>query len=90
MISLYNDLQLFVKSIGEVELKKKGMREILIVMLVDKDVNIGIIILQMNKFATLIREAIRNDDSTLEKLKMNETEFKDYLKDLKKNVFELT
>ena len=87
---IYNDLQLFVKSVGEVELQKKGMREILIVMLVDKDVNIGIIILQMNKFAAMIREAIRSNNSTLDKLKMNETEFKEYLKDLKKNVFEMT
>ena len=87
---IYNDLQLFVKSIGDVEVPKKGKREILIILLVDKDVNLGVIILQMNKFAGSIKIAIERNNTTLDKLKMSETEFKEYLKDLKKNVFELT
>jgi len=47
---IYKDLQLYVKSIGDIVLTKKGKREILIVLLVDNTVNIGVLILQMRKF----------------------------------------
>ena len=85
---IYKDLQLYVKSIGKVELQKKGKREILIVLLVDKDVNIGIIILQMNKFGQKIREAIKRNNDIMDKLEMNEVELKKHLEDMKKKVFE--
>ena len=85
---IYKDLQLYVKSIGQVELQKKGKREILIVLLVDKDVNIGIIILQMNKFAQKIRQAIMRNNEIINKLEMNEIELKKHLEEMKKKVFE--
>ena len=85
---IYKDLQLYVKSIGQVELQKKGKREILIVLLVDKDVNIGIIILQMNKFAQKIRQAIIRNNEIINKLEMNEIELKKHLEEMKKKVFE--
>jgi len=85
---IYKDLQLYVKSIGQVSLQKKGKREILIVLLVDKDVNIGVIILQMNKFSQKIREAIKLNNEIMSKLEMNETELKKHLKDMKRKVFE--
>jgi len=85
---IYKDLQLYVKSIGQVELQKKGKREILIVLLVDKDVNIGIIILQMNKFAQKIQQAIMRNNEIINKLEMNEIELKKHLEEMKKKVFE--
>ncbi|MFW9930953.1 MAG: hypothetical protein ACFFD1_16310 [Candidatus Thorarchaeota archaeon] len=85
---IYKDLQLYVKSIGKVELQKKGKREILIVLLVDKDVNIGIIILQMNKFGQKIRESIKRNNDIIDKLEMNEVELKKHLEEMKKKVFE--
>jgi predicted regulator of Ras-like GTPase activity (Roadblock/LC7/MglB family) len=85
---IYKDLQLYVKSIGKVELQKKGRREILIVLLVDKNVNIGIIILQMNKFGQKIRETIERNNEIMDKLEMNEGELKKHLEEMKKKVFE--
>jgi len=85
---IYKDLQLYVKSIGQVELQRKGKREILIVLLVDKDVNIGVIILQMNKFGQKIRDAIKRNNEIITKLEMNETELKKHLEQMKKKVFE--
>ncbi|TFG03274.1 MAG: hypothetical protein EU542_02860 [Promethearchaeota archaeon] len=85
---IYRDLQLYVKSIGQVVLERKGKREILIVLLVDKDVNIGVIILQMNKFGKKIREAIKQNNEIRNKLEMNETELKKHLEEMKKKVFE--
>jgi hypothetical protein len=85
---IYRDLQLYVKSIGPVKLQKKGKRDILIILLVDKDVNIGVIILQMNKFGQKIREAIKQNNEIINKLEMNETELKKHLEEMKRKVFE--
>ena len=84
---IFKDVQLFVKPVGLVELPRKGSREILMVLLVDKDVNIGIIILQMKKFAQKIREAIERSNEVINKLEMNEDELKRHLKQLKSKVF---
>ena len=87
---IYKDLQLYVKSIGDIVLVKKGKREILIVLLVDNTVNIGVLILQMRKFSIKIKQEITKSQSVMNKLQMTEQELKEHLKDLKKRVFEST
>lgn len=84
---IYNDLQLFVKSIGQVSIQRKGKREILIVLLADKEVNIGVIILQMNRFGLKIRSAIEDNISIKKTLKMTEKELKKHIKKLKEQIF---
>jgi len=85
---IYKDLQLYVKSIGDVMLNKKGRREILVVLLVDNMVNIGVLILQMRKFSHKIKEAIARNQTIMTKLQMTERELKEYLRELKKKVFQ--
>ena len=85
---IYKDLQLYVKSIGDVILHKKGKREILVVLLVDNMVNIGVLILQMRKFSQKIKEAITKNQTIMTKLEMSERELKEYLRELKKKVFQ--
>jgi len=85
---IYKDLQLYVKSIGDVILHKKGKREILVVLLVDNMVNIGVLILQMKKFSNKIKEAITRNQTIMTKLQMTERELKEYLRELKKKVFQ--
>jgi len=85
---IYKDLQLYVKSIGDVMLHKKGKREILVVLLVDNMVNIGVLILQMRKFSNKIKEAITKNQTIMTKLQMSERELKEYLRELKKKVFQ--
>jgi predicted regulator of Ras-like GTPase activity (Roadblock/LC7/MglB family) len=87
---IYKDLQLYVKSIGDVILNKKGKREILVVLLVDNEVNIGVLILQMRKFSVKIKEAIVKNQEIMTKLEMSEQELKTYLKELKRKVFQST
>ncbi len=48
---IYNDMRLFVKSIGKIVLNQKGKRDILVVLLTDKDVNLGVMFLQLSNFA---------------------------------------
>ena len=87
---IYKDLQLYVKSIGDIVLVKKGNREILVVLLVDNTVNIGVLILQMRKFSIKIKQEITKSQAIMKKLQMTEQELKDHLKDLKRKVFEST
>jgi predicted regulator of Ras-like GTPase activity (Roadblock/LC7/MglB family) len=87
---IYKDLQLYVKSIGDIALVNKGNREILVVLLVDNMVNIGVLILQMRKFSVKIKQEITKNQSVMNKLQMSEQELKEHLKDLKKRVFEST
>ena len=85
---IFKDLQLYVRSVGNVNLPEKGQREILIILLVDNEINIGMIILQMKRYATKIREAIENSKKTITRLQMTEMELKKHLLDLKRRVFQ--
>jgi predicted regulator of Ras-like GTPase activity (Roadblock/LC7/MglB family) len=87
---IFKDLQLYVKSIGDIVLAKKGKRDILVVLLVDNTVNIGVLILQMKKFSIKLKQEITKNQEIMKKLQMSEQELKDHLKDLKKKVFEST
>ena len=80
-------MRLFVKSVGKVELQKKGKRDILIVMLTDNDVNLGVIFLQLSNFAIKIRKEIENNQAAQRTMKMTEKEIKDHIKELKKEIF---
>ena len=87
---IYKDLQLYVKSIGDIVLVKKGKREILVILLVDNTVNIGVLILQMRKFSIKIKQEITKNQLVMNKLQMTEQELKENLKNLKRKVFEST
>ncbi|MFX0023697.1 MAG: roadblock/LC7 domain-containing protein [Candidatus Hermodarchaeota archaeon] len=84
---IYSDMRLFVKAIGNIELQKKGKRDILIVLLTDNEVNLGVMILQMSKFAQTIREEIEKNDHMKNVLKMPEKDIKEHIKELKKQIF---
>ncbi|MFX0001817.1 MAG: roadblock/LC7 domain-containing protein [Candidatus Hermodarchaeota archaeon] len=84
---IYSDMRLFVKSIGNVELQKKGKRDILIVLLTDNDVNLGVMFLQMSNFAQKIKEEIERNEHMKNVLKMPEKDIKEHIKELKKQIF---
>jgi predicted regulator of Ras-like GTPase activity (Roadblock/LC7/MglB family) len=84
---IYNDMRLFVKSVGKVELQKKGKRDILIVMLTDNDVNLGVIFLQLSNFAKKIKEEIEKNQAAQRTMNMSEKEIKEHIKELKKEIF---
>mgnify|MGYP006292789765 CR=1 FL=1 len=83
---IYQDLQLYVKSIGRVTLAKKGKREVLIVILSDHKVNLGVILLQLQKYGKLIRTEIEKSGTILENLEKSEHEFKVTLRKLKESM----
>jgi len=84
---IYSDMRLFVKSVGKVELRDKGKRDILVVLLTDNDVNLGVIYLQLSNFALKIRKEIEDSRVAIRTMKMSEQELKEHIKELKKNMF---
>ena len=84
---IYSDMRLFVKSIGEVMIQEKGKRDILIVLLTDNEVNLGVIFLQLSKFAMKIKEKIQESQLARKTMKMSEKELKKHIRELKKQIF---
>lgn len=84
---IYSDMRLFVKSIGEVNVHEKGKRDILIVLLTDNDVNLGVIFLQLSRFALKIKKEIEQNQLARKTMKMSEKELKKHIKELKKQIF---
>ncbi|TFF98906.1 MAG: hypothetical protein EU541_06315 [Promethearchaeota archaeon] len=84
---IYNNMRLFVKSITDVKIDNDSKREILIVLLSDNNANIGVMILQMERFAEQIKKAIEESVPIKNTLKMKEEELKTHIKALKKDLF---
>jgi predicted regulator of Ras-like GTPase activity (Roadblock/LC7/MglB family) len=84
---IYNNMRLFIKSIINVNIGNERKRQILIVLLTDNNVNIGVLILQMQRFAMAIKREIENSIPIKNVLRMKEDELKDHIKSLKKQLF---
>jgi len=84
---IYSDMRLFVKSIGEVTIQEKVKRDILIVLLTDNDVNLGVIFLQLSRFAMKIKKEIEENQLARKTMKMSEKELKKHIQALKKQIF---
>ncbi len=83
---IYNNMQLFVMSIGDVQVQLNRRRDILIVVLADQDVKIGMILLQLNKSASNIKKEIESSGDIRKTLTLNEKEVKDQIKKMKKEL----
>jgi len=64
------------------------MREVLLLLLTDRDVNLGITFLQMKRFAPKIKKAIEENENIRKRLKLNEAELKEHIKLLKEEIFQ--
>jgi hypothetical protein len=88
---IYNNMRLFVKSVLSVNINRDGntneKREVIIILLSDNDVNIGVAVLQMERYAEKLREEIESSGSITNMMKMNEKELKKHIQELKKEVF---
>ena len=88
MIS-YKDTQFFVQRIGDIDLDNGRQRELLLIVIGNKALNIGLVILQMQKYATKIRIQVEDDVAIKDHLQMSETEFNNHLLEIKKELFQL-
>ncbi|MBD3185223.1 hypothetical protein GF325_00230 [Candidatus Bathyarchaeota archaeon] len=77
---VFDNLKFFVKCIGKVPLDDgKPSREVLFVILSEKHVKEGLVIIQMRKFAPKILEAIHKSSGTTKLLGLDERSVKSYL-----------
>lgn len=85
-IMLYKNTQLFVQTIGNIHLKGNRLRELILIVLADKQINIGLMNLQMQKFSKQIKEQVEQDQQSQEIMVKSEQEMVKHLNDLKKDL----
>lgn len=84
---VYGNMQFFVKSIGNFELDNRGSRELLILVLSDRKVNLGLMILQMQRYGKVIKDEVKANQEIKSTLKLSETEMRAHIKEIKKQLF---
>ena len=84
---IYGDTQFIVRSIGNFEIEYNTPRELLIIILADRKVNIGLIILQLNKYAKIIRKDVQLNSKIKDTLKMSEEQMRMHIKQIKNQLF---
>ncbi len=57
----YQDTQFFVQRIGDIDLDNGRQRELLLIVIGNRALNIGLVILQMQKYAAKIRTRVEED-----------------------------
>ena len=85
----YQDTQFFVQRIGDIDLDNGRQRELLLIVIGNRALNIGLVILQMQKYAAKIRTRVEEDATLKDHLQMSETQFNDHLLEIKKELFQL-
>jgi predicted regulator of Ras-like GTPase activity (Roadblock/LC7/MglB family) len=86
---LYKDTQFFVQNIGNIDLENGRQRELILIIIGDKALNIGLVMLTMNRYVSRIRDQIEADQQLQDTLQMSETEFNKHLNEIKKELFQL-
>ncbi len=83
---IFEDKQFFVHMIGQVNTETSQVRE-LILIVIGSQLNIGLIIMMMQKNAQKIKEHVRNDQTSQITMKMSEQEFQRHISALKREMF---
>ncbi|MHA1681818.1 MAG: hypothetical protein ACTSUE_12480 [Promethearchaeota archaeon] len=77
---IFDDVKFFVQSIGVVQPPgNKPNKEILFVILAEKSVKEGLVIIQMKKYARKIIDAVKESMETVKMLNLDERAMKTYL-----------
>ncbi|MHA1792336.1 MAG: hypothetical protein ACTSVI_06800 [Promethearchaeota archaeon] len=77
---IFDSLKFFVHKIGGVPDKKsQNIKEILLVILAEKHVKEGLIIVQMRKYVDRIMKEVKHDQQTMQLLDLDERAVKEYL-----------
>ena len=81
---IFGNMQLFIHNIGKVEMdENESQRDLLLVILADKSVKVGLVIVQMKRFSQAILDAIKESRETMDVLHLSERQIKEYLMGLK-------
>ena len=86
---IYKNTQFFVHSIGDITLTSGKTRELILILIGDKQMNIGLAVMQMRNFAPKIKQQVEDDQRSQETMQMSETEFMKHITQLKEELFSL-
>jgi predicted regulator of Ras-like GTPase activity (Roadblock/LC7/MglB family) len=85
----YKNAQFFVNYINSVQIDETHTRELILIVLGDRAINIGMIFSMMKQFAEKIKAAVEQDHNLNATMKMSEDEFMKQIHSLKKELFSL-
>ena len=85
---IFNDRQFFVHMIGKVILASGKARE-LILIVIGKELNIGLIIMLMKGNAEIIKLTVEADQNSQQTMQMSEDEFQNHIHQIKKELFQI-
>jgi len=86
---IYKNTQFFVERIGDIIMQTGGQRELILIILGNKEIMMGYIMAQMKKSAPLIKKQVEADVAAQQTMKMSEDEFMKQIKLLKQELFSL-
>ncbi len=84
---IFANTQFFVHSIGSVHVESSRTRELVLILIGSKRMNIGLAVMQMRKFAPRIKKEVETDIKTQSAMKMSEQEFFKHISELKGQIF---
>lgn len=78
---IFGNMQFFIHNVGTVDTGAAGggERELLLVILAEKDVKVGLVVVQMRRHAALIVDAVRRSAAAMGVLRLPEREVAHYL-----------
>ncbi|MHA1370783.1 MAG: hypothetical protein ACTSWN_13210 [Promethearchaeota archaeon] len=78
---IFGNMQLFTHSIGKVDVEGDSniSRDLLLVILAEKHVKVGLVIVQMKKYARKILDAIKSSSKSMDLLQLDERGIRAYL-----------
>jgi hypothetical protein len=83
----YKNAQFFVEYINSVQLPDGRSRELILIVLGDRRLNVGMIFTMLRQFAEKIKHAVEQDSNLTATMKMSEDEFMKQIHTLKKELF---
>lgn len=83
---IFDDKQFFVHMIGEIHTQSNQHKELLLIS-IGANLNIGLILMMMERNAQKIKELVLQDQQSQQTMKMSEDEFQRHIYSIKKEMF---
>lgn len=85
---IFDNKKFFVHSIGFVEVKPRP-KELILIIIGEKKINIGLIVMLMQRAAPEIKEKVKEDININKAMRMSEAEFLNHINEMKHELFAL-
>jgi predicted regulator of Ras-like GTPase activity (Roadblock/LC7/MglB family) len=86
---VYGNRQIFVHNVGNVQLTNGKQREVILIVIGDRQTNFGLIVMQMRQYAPKIKSYIEQNEQVQASLDMTEQEFARFMQQVKHDLFQI-